>query len=227
MKQKSKEPQRARSPYLDARREWNERYGGYIANARTWRLVALASLLIAAVSVAGIIYFAGQNKLIPYIVETDGEGEVSGSYLAEQIDSLDQRIIRAQIGQFVKDVRAVSSDVAVQRTAVERAYALLSGDMPAYTAVNQWFRENVPFERAADQTVVVELGPILPLSAQTWRIEWTERPRTRNGEPLPPTHWTGAVSVVPTGQVNPQTVMYNPTGLIIREFDWSRDYDSN
>ena len=41
------------NPYLAARREWNERYGSYIAAARTWQLAAFGALGVALVAVAG------------------------------------------------------------------------------------------------------------------------------------------------------------------------------
>lgn len=224
---KKKETQQVSSPYLLARREWNERYGSYIARAKVWRGIALTSLVIAAVAVGGVVYFASQNKLIPYIVEVGGDGQPLKAYYAEEAQTLDQRIVRAQLAQFVQDMRSVSTDVAVQRRAVERAYAHLSADMPAYTAVNEWFRQNVPFERATEETVVVEVRQVLPLSDKTWRIEWVERPRSRNGESMPATRWTGTATIVNSGELNPQTLLYNPTGLYIKDFDWSRDFSGN
>jgi len=62
------------SPYLDARREWNERYGSYIAQARQWRLVALLCVLALIVAVGGAFYFAQRSLLIPYVVEVGREG---------------------------------------------------------------------------------------------------------------------------------------------------------
>ena len=38
------------------RREWNERYGDYIAQANNWRLIAIAALGVAAVAVAGNVW---------------------------------------------------------------------------------------------------------------------------------------------------------------------------
>ena len=35
------------TPYLSARREWNERYGDYIARARSWRWAALEAIAVA------------------------------------------------------------------------------------------------------------------------------------------------------------------------------------
>lgn len=227
MGKKKESSQQISSPYLLARREWNERYGGYIAQTKMWRGVALTSLLIAAASVGGVIYFAGHNKLIPYVVEVNDNGKALDVYQSDRMQPMDRRVIRAQIGQFIQDLRSVSSDVAVQRRAVERAYAHLSGDMPAYTAVNEWFRKNIPFERATDETVVIEVRQVLPLSENTWRVEWVERARARNGESMPETRWTGTATVVTGGAVKAETMLYNPTGLYIKEFDWSRDFSGN
>ena len=41
------------NPYLDNRREWNERYGSYIAQARNWRFAAVVALLLALVCAGG------------------------------------------------------------------------------------------------------------------------------------------------------------------------------
>lgn len=219
----TKSPQ-INSPYLDARREWNERYGSYIQSARRWRTLAFVSLAIAGVAVAGVVYLASQNKLVPYVVEVNHDGNALQVYHAEKMQPIDRRVVRAQLSQFVQDVRSVSSDFAVQRQSVHRAFAHLSKDMPAFTAVNDWFRKNVPFERAKTETNVVEVRQVLPLSENTWRIEWVERSRSRTGEALQKTFWTGTANIVTGAEVNASTIMLNPVGLYVREFDWSQDF---
>ena len=57
------------SPYLSARREWNERYGDYIARARNWRWAAFAALGISLVLAIGVVWEAAQSKVVPYVVE--------------------------------------------------------------------------------------------------------------------------------------------------------------
>lgn len=42
------------NPYLNARREWDERYGGLISRARNWQRIAADSLAVAVV--AGIAF---------------------------------------------------------------------------------------------------------------------------------------------------------------------------
>ena len=211
------------SPYLNARREWNERYGDYISAARMWRRAAMVSLGLAVLSVGGVVYFASQNKLIPYVVEISEKGRVLEVYPSDRMLPADERVIRAQLAQFVQDVRGVSYDISVQKRAIERAYFHLSQDYPAYTAVNDWFRGNVPFERARTETVVVDVRQVLPLTENTWRLEWMERPRNRNGEALPEIHMTGTATIIIGGEVTGRTIQMNPIGMYVQEFDWSRN----
>ena len=61
--------------YLAARREWNERYGDYIAQANNWRLTAIAALAVAAVAVAGNVWQSAQSRVQPFVVEVDKLGD--------------------------------------------------------------------------------------------------------------------------------------------------------
>ena len=210
------------SYYLNARREWGERYGSYIAAARRWRVVAVASLGVAAVCAAGLVILGTQSRVIPYIVEVDGKQRPLRVYPADELRGNEPHVVRAELAAFVTELRGVSSDAVVQRAAVERVYAHLSGGEPATTAVSEWFAANNPFERAAKETVAVEVSQALQLGRDSWRIEWVERPRARSGEALEPVRMTGTASVV-QGDVSAEMLILNPAGVFVREFDWSRD----
>lgn len=54
------------NPYLNARREWDERYGGLISRARNWQLMAAGSLAVAVVAVVGIAFVGSQSKIQPF-----------------------------------------------------------------------------------------------------------------------------------------------------------------
>ena len=85
------------SPYINARREWNERYGDYIAQARNWRLMAFGALGIAGLAVVGNVWQAVQSKVEPYVIEKDRLGDqlVVGRVNGTTAD--DPRVIRAMI----------------------------------------------------------------------------------------------------------------------------------
>jgi type IV secretion system protein TrbF len=217
-----KETAQNSSPYLNARREWNERYGSYISSMKIWRLTALISLCIAGIAIGGTVYLASQNKLIPYIVEIDREGRPTNVTEIVSATSIDSRIVRAQLGQLIKDFRGVTSDSVVQKAAIDRLYAHLSGNLPAINQVNGFMKENNPYQRSQEETVSIDIHQILPVSDSTWRIEWSEKPITASGEALPILKMTGTVGVV-MGKIDVNKLMLNPIGMYIRHIDWSQD----
>ena len=167
--------------YLAARREWNERYGSYIAQAHAWRLTAFASLGVALVAVAGVVWIGAQNRIVPYVVQTDRLGDAIAISRANVATPTDPRLIRAQLARWVADVRSVYIDVAAEKQVITEAYAMVDRNAAGAQALNDWFSKNDPFKRAQDNTVAVAVESVLPLSATTWRVEWREDTRTRQG----------------------------------------------
>ena len=53
------------SPYLAARREWDERYGSLITRARNWRIAAVLALSVALVATCGLIALSTKSKVVP------------------------------------------------------------------------------------------------------------------------------------------------------------------
>ena len=208
--------------YLDARQEWNERYGVFIQDARRWRQIAIAALGIAALSLGGMLYIANQPRQIPYIVEVDKQLAPLNVYPADSLAQHTPALTRSIIARWVKDFRGVSLDREVQRQAVKRVYAHLSTTYPAYRSVTDWYRQQTPFERAQEGTVVVEVQQLLQLSTHTWRLEWTELARSPTGEASAPLPMTGTMTVL-HGEVTDETILTNPTGLYIQNIDWSQE----
>ena len=86
------------NPYLSARREWNERYGDYIARARNWRSAAFAALAISAVLALGVVWEAAQSKVVPYVVEVDKLGDAIAVARADAGDVFGLEIALAKLG---------------------------------------------------------------------------------------------------------------------------------
>jgi type IV secretory pathway TrbF-like protein len=208
--------------YLAARQEWNERYGSYIAQAHAWRLTALASIGVAFVAVAGVVWIGAQNRVVPYVVQTDRLGDAIAISRADISSPADPRLIRSQLARWVDDVRSVYVDVAAEKHIINEAYAMVDRNAAGSTALNDWFSRNDPFKRAQDDTVGVAVESVLPLSGNTWRVEWREDKRTRQGGLEASQHWQATIAV----SVNPPTddaaILVNPTGLYVESFDWSQ-----
>ena len=214
------------SSYADARQEWLDRYGLAMHNARRWQRFAFIALGISAVSVTGVIVLATQSQIVPYVVEIDaGSAEPIRTYRADELDPTSPAIYRSVLSRWIMDLRLVSSDGYLQRDAVGRVYAFLSESHPAFNAVGEWYRKNVPFARAQDATIVVEIGQVLRRTDQTWQITWKEKPRSRDGRSRPAERWIGTITVA-RGAVTENTILKNPFGIYMREFDAQRVSES-
>jgi type IV secretion system protein VirB5 len=208
--------------YLAARREWNERYGSYIAQAHVWRLTALVSLGVAFVAVAGIAWIGAQNRIVPYVVQTNDLGDAVAIRRADIAAPVDPRLIRAQLARWVNDVRSVYVDVEAQKHIVTEAYAMVDRNAAAGPTLNDWFSRNDPFKRAQDDTVTVAVQSVLPLSGNTWRVEWQEDKRTRQGAMEASQQWQATITISINPPGDDATILVNPTGLYIESFDWSQ-----
>lgn len=209
------------NPYLAARQEWTERYGSYVKAASSWRIVGITGMLLAVISTTYALYQSTQVKLVPYIVEVDKLGSAVSAGFPQQIEYADPRVVRATLGDFVSNFRSVTPDAVVQKGYIDRTYALLRTSDPATDKINNWFRSNSPFEKARTATVAVEVNNIVPLSNQSYQIDWTEYERDRKGKETAVRRFRAVVTVTLTAPQDEAVIRLNPIGLYIRDIDWT------
>ena len=170
------------SPYLAARREWDERYGSLITRARNWRVAALLAMAVALVATAGLVAVSTKAKVIPYVVAIDDVGRVLGSGPADQASRADDRLKRAALFQWVSDLRTVTTDGIAQRKAIDRVYAMIASGSPAQVVIGEFYRSDPPHERAHTKTVDVDVKAVFAASEMTYQVEWTETTRKLSGQ---------------------------------------------
>lgn len=221
------QPQKATSPpkpndiHAHARREWDERYGSHIAQARQWRLTAFGALGVAAIAVGGALYDRAQNKIVPYVVQTDHLGDALAIARANVATPADPRLIRAALARWIVDTRSVFSDVPAQRQLVTEAFAHVDANSPAVSVLNEWYSRHSPFDRAKTDAVAVEVESVTTLSADTWRVEWRENTSSRDGQAATSTFWQARISVALRPPTTDAGVLANPIGLFVTSFDWT------
>jgi type IV secretion system protein VirB5 len=209
------------NPYIAARMEWNERYGSYAKAAASWRIVGITGMLMAVIGFSYALYQSTQVKLVPYIVEVDKLGTAATAGYPQQIEYADPRVVRATLGSFISNFRSVTPDTVVQKQYIDRAYAHLRSSDPATEKVNAWFRSNSPFDRAREKTVAIEVNNIVPLSNQSYQIDWTEYERDRQGKEIATRRFRGIATVTLTPPQDEAVIRLNPIGLYLRDFDWT------
>ena len=207
--------------YLAGRREWNERYGSYIAQRDAWRLLAMASLGVAAIAVAGVVWLSAQSRVVPYVVEVNHLGDALAVRRADVVTSVDPAVIRAQLARFIGDVRSVYIDVQAERAVIGEAYAMVDKNAAAFTFLNDYFASNDPFKRAAQETVAAHVESVLPLpGGNTWRVEWREDSYARDGRPESVKHWEATITVSINPPTTDEAILVNPTGLFVESTPW-------
>ena len=209
------------NPYLAARQEWTERYGSYVRAASAWRLVGIVSLSLATLSTGYALYQSTEVKLVPYIVEVDKLGSAVNAGFPAQIEYADPRVVRASLAAFVTNFRSVTPDAVVQKQYIDRTYALLRTSDPATEKVNNWFRSSSPFDKAKTGTVAIEVNNAVPLSGQSFQIDWTEYERYRKGKEVATRRFRGIANVVLIPPQDESVIRLNPIGLYLKDFDWT------
>jgi type IV secretion system protein TrbF len=209
------------NPYLAGRREWNERYGSYVAQRDTWRLTAICALGVSAICAGGLSYMAVQNHVVPYVIEVDKLGQAVPVTEAERAATPDARIIRAQLASFVANVRSVYTDVGAERTVINHAYAMLDQSSPAGAVINDYFSANTPFNRAQNEVVTVNVESVLPLGGNTWRVEWQEIATGRDGRLISNQQWQANITTAVHTPTNEATILVNPMGIYVTGINWS------
>lgn len=214
--------------YQAARREWLERYGDYIAQARNWRLVAIGSLVIAGMFGAGMVYEAQRVKVVPYVIAMDKLGESVRLAQAVQLGAVDKPVVTHIIANFVTRTRERISDPNAENLAFRGAYNYVTAD--GQQQLNAYFGEHSPLEAIGNPNLrsrTVTIVSCLPMGEPadgkgSYQVQWIERDVTPQGAQTKETHWTGIVQYVVDKALakTAQDVLSNPFGVYVTSFQW-------
>ena len=212
------------TPYKRAKQEWDERIGDAVVQAKNWRLATFAVLLfIAMPAIAGLIYVGTLPKEVPHIIEVARDGSASyrgaiGKSWSEFTPSAAS--IKYHLQRFVQATRTISSDKAVIKRSWFDAYKLVTPT--GSNILNTYVRQQDPFLRADTERVSVDVLSMVPISSESWQVDWKESSWGVHGELLGESYWRGIFRVVFREPKNEEQMIANPIGLYIDEFHWSR-----
>ena len=173
--------------YRKARKEWDDRMGGAVIQARNWRLATLLSLGLVLVSLAGTIYFGAQPKAVPHIVQVDRIG--APTYVgpigqsAREYRSGDVTI-NYHRRRLIEQTRSVSSDPAIVRKNWTDADTVITAN--AASQLSAYAERSDPVKRAQDARVTVDLSAIVQVSKETWQADWEEKTWARGSSLFAP-----------------------------------------
>lgn len=218
--------ERQRSPVHDrARGAWNELYGGYAAQARTWRIVALSCLGITAAAVGGNVYLAARNHAIVYFAELDRFGYPVIRTEAAQEDVLSPAEIAEHLKNWIFDARTQSTDDATEGALIRAAFAMTAQPSAAKNKLEDWFlHPEYILVRNKQESVDVQVNEVLqiPGAKGAWRIAWAEIRRSIDGKSVSIHNFEAIVSVQIVPPRTRAQFFANPTGFLVADFNWSQ-----
>ncbi len=207
---------------------WDDRYANQALAIRNWQLAFGAMALFAFTCLGGALWMAGRVKYVVYVTAVDRQG-----YAVTQLQPLTPdnspdvitRIKGYEVAKYIREARAVSSDPVVEHQAIFDLYAHTRGAASQF--LDTYFggdKTHDPLQIAQKDTITVEVDSILPLSADTWQVRWSEQRFDLHGGPDGiPTHWTAQLE---TQLVTPKTsdaIVVNPIGFMVSQISWAQE----
>ena len=207
------------NPYLNARREWDDRQGDALTRAHNWKMMAFGAIAVAGIAVAGIAYIGAQSKIEPYVYTIDKMGNPIAMAQPVTGGAINQRIIEAQVSSWVWNWRSMLSDPMAQKQLLAQVYAMASTQTAA--EINPWYKRS--WTADAGCVVSPHVTSILPVSKNTYQVNWTET-KYQNGQSDGTTSYKGNVTVGIDKKIasTAQASMLNPLGIYVQSITWTK-----
>jgi type IV secretory pathway TrbF-like protein len=151
-------------------------------------------------------------------VEVDKLGQAVPVARADRATPADTRVVKAQLAAWIVDVRSVSSDPLAEKSALDRVYALTAATATIF--LNDYYRQHSPFGQS--RTVSVSVDAVLPISNQTYQLQWTEDVRDFQGRDIGTTHWLASVTLAFDPPSDERGILSNPLGLYVTGISWTQ-----
>jgi len=212
------------SPYIEARRAWDERYGDALVQARNWRMVALASMATATILAGGLYLEASRDKVVPYVIAIDQIGQSYSVGAATRTPTIPPAAIKLALEQWLDAARTVYRDSIAQKVALERVYAIVTPTSKKF--LDDWYKvvddgKHNPLEVMKTSSVSIAINSYMPLSDNTVQVTWTETTRALTGEVQSTKKWQASVTYVIEPPKKPEDIKRNPLGLQLKSVSWA------
>jgi len=215
------------NPYVDARREWDERYADLVLGKRNWQIAAGGLLVLALILSGGFVWLTTRSRYLPYVVEVDKLGyalTVPNLLAPASSPEVSLRIQRYEVAAFIRNARTVSTDPQVEHQMLNALLAHTRGAadkfLDAYYHSDD-FAHN-PFKLAEKQTVSVQIDSILQLSPSSYQVRWTEVQRDLNGVVFgSPSHWEAVMQTQIVAPNSDDSIVSNPLGFYVTQISWT------
>jgi type IV secretion system protein VirB5 len=216
---KTPEPE---TPYQRAGQVWDDRIGSARVQAKNWRIAFFGTLALSGGLAAGLIWQSARGTITPWVVEVDKLGQAQAVSPATADYQPTDPQIAWHLARFVEEVRSIPDDPVVLRQDWLDAYNYVT-DTGAL-ALNDYARTSDPFSQVGKTQVAVEVSSVIRASADSFRVDWTER-RYVDDALAATEHWSAILTVVVQPPTDADRLKRNPLGVYVHALNWSKELD--
>ncbi|MFZ1887707.1 MAG: VirB8/TrbF family protein [Candidatus Binataceae bacterium] len=215
------------SLYVEARREWDERYADLVLGKRNWQIAAGGLLILSLILAAGFVWISNRSRYIPYVVEVDKLGyalTIPQPLTPASVPDVTERMQRYEVAAFIRNARSVTIDAQVEHQMLNSLLAHARGAADRFLDAyfhSDGFTHN-PFKLAEKQTVSIQIDSILQLSPSSYQVRWSEQQRDLNGVVIgAPTHWEAVLQTQIVPPNSDDAIVSNPLGFYVTQITWT------
>lgn len=211
------------TPYNRAKEEWNDRLGPIVKNAHSWRLAFFIAMAYGATQTASTVYLATKSSIQPYYVrvyengQPDVIGPVSDKYTPTQAE------VRYGLTQWLEWTRGISLDPVLTKENYKRALGRMR--QSAANKLNEWAQSDPRMANIGRETVQIHVTGVVPIpGTNSYSARWTEEQRNGEGGLKGPKQlWTGTFTLDIEPPKDEKTLLVNPIGMFIKDYQLTRE----
>jgi type IV secretion system protein VirB5 len=210
------------TPYQRAGQAWDDRIGSARVQAKNWRIAFFGTLALSGGLAAGLVWQSARGTITPWVVEVDKLGQAQAVSPATADYQPTDPQIAWHLARFIEEVRSIPDDPVVLRQDWLDAYNYVT-DTGAL-ALNDYARTSDPFSQVGKTQVAVEVSSVIRASADSFRVDWTER-RYVDDALAATEHWSAILTVVVQPPTDADRLKKNPLGVYVHALNWSKELD--
>ncbi len=211
------------NPYLRSRAIWEELYGSLSTRLNNSYRMNVALVLMLTLSIYGSIHIASQSKIKPYLTVLHGDTPLTISdFKTPEFGKLKSKIAPVAARKFIKDIRSISQDNAVNLERLINALSAVNTSVsqqlkPYLTRRNSYIKDNLANN--------IKIRSVLLKTSHTIVVRWHEQTiNLQSGQVTNNQNYTADLTY--QFQEKTQDTMisrHNPLGFTITALAWTEE----
>jgi type IV secretion system protein TrbF len=207
------------TPYLRAKKEWDDRIGNAVVQTANWRLTAILALILSLILIVLLLLCVTSRKSKVFVAEVAASGQVVN--IKPLVTTYDPTLAQKKyfITRFIKSIRSLPLDPVVAKKNLLSAYNFLT--QRSSQQLNSYFRKHNPLQLLGKETITVKILDINPISKNTFEVSWSETHTDLNGITSTSKKFSGVFTITIKQPTTDKEILHNPLGIYIVDFSIS------